>query len=95
MAKMKELQKKRERIEKEVIKAKEAYKKQGQTVKDKQAALDQIEKEILSQLLIENKMNMTDLMAMLEDKTTDPSVNKSFEEQKEDATTIGGVSHEV
>lgn len=82
MGKLEELQKKRDRINNELKKAKAAYEKQGKVIKTKTANLEQVEMDIVSQLLVENNMNMNDLMSMLNgnnqpdtSKETDPIVN--------------------
>ena len=76
MVKIEDLQKKRDRIEKELNKAKAAYAKQAELVKTKTAALEQAEMVIVSQLLVDNQMDMKDLMAMLASKPIeDPTKN--------------------
>lgn len=65
MGKIGDLQKRRERIEKELEKAKLAYKKQEEIIEKKTAALEQINMDIVSQLLVEKGMDMKDLMSLL------------------------------
>ena len=77
MVKIEDLQKKRDRIEKELNKAKATYAKQAEIVETKTAALERAEMDIVSQLLVDNQMDMKDLMAMLGSKSTEePKSNK-------------------
>ncbi|MGM0110119.1 hypothetical protein [Enterococcus sp. DIV0187] len=95
MVKIGDLQKKRDRIEKELNKAKAAHAKQGELVKKKTAALEQAEQDIVSQLLVENKMDMKDLMAMLASKPVEEPTKINDHVAKEDHSELGGDSDEI
>lgn len=96
MGKIEDLQKKRDRIEKELSKAKIAHAKQAEVIKSKSAALEQAEMDIVSQLLVENQMDMKDLMAMLGSKTEERSeVEKSIVVAEEEDPELGGDTDEI
>ena len=94
MGKIEDLKKKRDRIERELNKAKAAHAKQAELVKTKTAALEQVEMDIVSQLLVDNKMDMKDLMAML--GSQDPKKNtENAAAVEQSQSDLGGDTDEI
>lgn len=90
MVKIVDLQKRRDRVEKELLKAEAAYEKQKNIIQRKKALLEQIDMEIVTQLLVENHMNMKDLMAMLSNETSGEP-EKSMETEFGEGTVTEGI----
>ncbi|HFD0846080.1 hypothetical protein ACVTYA_13680 [Enterococcus hirae] len=64
MAKLKDLEKKQQKVEKELEKAKVSLEKAKQIVKTKEEELKCLNAELITKLLVENNMTMSDLTAM-------------------------------
>ena len=96
MGKIEDLQKKRDRIEKELTKAKIAHAKQAEVIKSKSAALEQAEMDIVSQLLVENQMDIKDPMTMLGSKSEERSEStKPIDIIEEEHSELGGDTDEI
>lgn len=97
MGKIEELKKKLDRLEKELHKANIAYEKQAEIIKKKQANIDQINMDIVSQLLVEKNMNMKDLMAILgkEQPVNYPTQDEIHNNLDGDYSNVGGETDEV
>jgi plasmid rolling circle replication initiator protein Rep len=65
MSKLIDLEARRIRLEKEIEKSQKEINKKLDMLKKKKALLAQINSEIVSQLLVDNQMTMTDLTALL------------------------------
>lgn len=88
MSKIEELEKRQKRLESELEKAKDRLKKQQETVTKKETEIKQTEAELLSALLIENDLTLTDLKSLL---ATNQTVAPALEEIPED--NEGGTEH--
>lgn len=97
MGKIEDLKKKRDRIERELNKAKAAHAKQAELVKTKTAALEQAEMDIVSQLLVDNKMDMKDLMAMLGSQETEEpkKITENAAAVEKSQSDLGGDTDEI
>lgn len=97
MGKIEELQKKLNRLEKELHKANVAYEKQAEIIKRKKSSIEQINMDIISQLLVEKNMNMKDLMTMLgkEQSVNYPIQDEVHNNLDGDYSNVGGEADEV
>lgn len=96
MGKIEDLQKKRNRLAKELEKAEQTLKKQNEICKTKRATLEQLDMDIVSQLLVDKGMDMKDLMNMLgnNNAAVSPSSNGTVVNE-ENHSNLGGQSDEV
>ncbi|SET88813.1 hypothetical protein SAMN04487821_12738 [Enterococcus malodoratus] len=96
MGKIEDLQKRRNRLAKELEKGEQTLKKQNEICKTKRATLEQLDMDIVSQLLVDKGMDMKDLMNMLgnNNAAVSPSSNGKVVNE-ENHSNLGGQSDEV
>ncbi|WP_429951624.1 hypothetical protein [Enterococcus sp. AZ101] len=88
MSRIEELEKRQKRLENELEKAKERLKKQQEIVSKKETEIKQTEAELLSALLIENDLTLTDLKSLLAtNQTADPALEEAPKDNE------GGAEH--
>ncbi len=87
--KAKDLQKKATRLEKEVKNAQKKLVEQQEVVDKKQQELDRVNTEFVSQLLVDNDLNMKDLpglLSLFKNEATQESIGKN--DSLTDPTTL-------
>lgn len=89
MSKIKELEKRQDRLTKELEKAKERLEKEKELVSAKEDQIKRTEAELFSALLVENNLTLSDLKNLLSDKQQKTIETHSEEETKE----VGGAEH--
>lgn len=89
MSKIKELEKRQERLTKELEKAKERLEKEKELVAAKEDQIKRIEAELFSALLVENNLTLSELKELLSDKQ--PEAVET--EPQEETNQIGGEEH--
>ncbi|OTN83867.1 hypothetical protein A5819_003686 [Enterococcus sp. 7E2_DIV0204] len=65
MSRIEELEKRQQRLEKELANAKDRLKKQQETVTKKENELKQLEAEVVSTFLVENDLTLSDLKSLV------------------------------
>lgn len=88
MSKIKELEKRQDRLTKELEKAKERLEKEKELVAAKEDQIKRTEAELFSALLVENNLTLSDLKELLSDK--EPEKNET---ELEETSDLGGAEH--
>jgi len=80
------LQKKREKTQKDLERLKVAYEKQARNLKAKEDELKQLDAEIVAELLVENGIAMDDLTSLLSEGKKSESISEPPKEVKSEST---------